>query len=153
MTREDLEKMLDAIQDRSSDIAKNEMEIISLENKIKIIQRTIELDRKELASYREFVLASMFGEEKKEEPDPNSVPEEVPPVTDMEEVKKVTGRGGKPKRILMMNMETGEEKQFPSKTMAAQFLSITQQYLAKILKDEGAFKGWWITEAADTPGA
>jgi chromosome segregation ATPase len=153
MTREDLEKMLDAIQDRSSDIAKNEMEIISLENKIKIIQRTIELDRKELASYREFVLASMFGEEKTEEPDPNADPEEVPPVTDMEEVKKVTGRGGKPKRILMMNMETGEEKQFPSKTMAAQFLGITQQYLAKILKDEGAFKGWWITEAADTPGA
>lgn len=153
MTREDLDKMLDAIQDTSSDIAKNEMNIIRLENEIKLIQRTIELDKKELATYREFVLTSMFGEEKKEEPDPNSVPEEVPPVTDMEEVQKVTGRGGKPKRILMMNMETGEEKQFPSKTRAAQFLSITQQYLAKILKDEGAFKGWWITEAADTPGA
>jgi hypothetical protein len=153
MTREDLEKMLDAIQDRSSDIAKNEMEIISLENKIKIIQRTIELDRKELASYREFVLASMFGEEKKEEPDPNADPEEVPPVTDMEEVQKVTCRGGKPKRIFMRNTETGVEKEFSSKTRAAQFLDITQQYLAKILKDGGNFKGWWITEVADTPGA
>lgn len=153
MTREDLDKMLDAIQDTSSDIAKNEMEIIRLENEIKLIQRTIELDKKELATYREFVLTSMFGEEKKEEPDPNSVPEVLPPVTDMEEVQKVTGRGGKPKRILMMNMETGEEKQFPSKTMAAQFLRITQQYLAKILKGEGAFKGRWITEDADTPGA
>lgn len=153
MTREDLEKMLDAIQDRSSDIAKNEMEIISLENKIKIIQRTIELDRKELASYREFVLASMFGEEKKEEPDPNEDPEGAPPVTDLEEVKNVVKSGGKSKRIFMRNTETGVEKEFPSKTRAAQFLDITQQYLAKILKDGGTFKGWWITEVADTPTA
>ena len=153
MTREDLDKMLDAIQDTSSDIAKNEMNIIRLENEIKLIQRTIELDKKELATYREFVLTSMFGEEKKEEPDPNADPEEVPPVTDMEEVQKVTGRGGKPKRIFMRNTETGVEKEFPSKTRAAQFLDITQQYLAKILKDGGTFKGWWITEAADTPGA
>lgn len=153
MTREDLDKMLDAIQDTSSDIAKNEMNIIRLENEIKLIQRTIELDKKELATYREFVLTSMFGEEKKEEPGPNSVPEEVPPVTDMEEVQKVTGRGGKPKRIFMRNTETGVEKEFPSKTRAAQFLDITQQYLAKILKDGGTFKGWWITEVADTPGA
>lgn len=153
MTREDLEKMLDAIQDRSSDIAKNEMEIISLENKIKIIQRTIELDRKELASYREFVLASMFGEEKKEEPDPNEDPEGAPPVTDLEEVKNVVKSGGKSKRIFMRNTETGVEKEFPSKTRAAQFLDITQQYLAKILKDGGTFKGWWVTEVADTPGA
>ena len=153
MTREDLDKMLDAIQGTSSDIAKNEMEIIRLENEIKLIQRTIELDKKELATYREFVLTSMFGEEKKEEPDPNADPEEVPPVTDMEEVQKVTGRGGKPKRIFMRNTETGVEKEFPSKTRAAQFLDITQQYLAKILKDGGTFKGWWITEVADTPGA
>ena len=153
MTREDLDKMLDAIQDTSSDIAKNEMNIIRLENEIKLIQRTIELDKKELATYREFVLTSMFGEEKKEEPDPNADPEEVPPVTDMEEVQKVTGRGGKPKRIFMRNTETGVEKEFPSKTRAAQFLDITQQYLAKILKDGGTFKGWWITEVADTPGA
>lgn len=153
MTREDLDKMLDAIQGTSSDIAKNEMNIIRLENEIKLIQRTIELDKKELATYREFVLTSMFGEEKKEEPDPNADPEEVPPVTDMEEVQKVTGRGGKPKRIFMRNTETGVEKEFPSKTRAAQFLDITQQYLAKILKDGGTFKGWWITEVADTPGA
>ena len=153
MTREDLDKMLDAIQGTSSDIAKNEMNIIRLENEIKLIQRTIELDKKELATYREFVLTSMFGEEKKEEPGPNADPEEVPPVTDMEEVQKVTGRGGKPKRIFMRNTETGVEKEFPSKTRAAQFLDITQQYLAKILKDGGTFKGWWITEVADTPGA
>ena len=53
----------------------------------------------------------------------------------------------------MRNTETGVEKEFPSKTRAAQFLDITQQYLAKILKDGGTFKGWWITEVADTPGA
>lgn len=153
MTREDLEKMLDAIQGTSSDIAKNEMNIIRLENEIKLIQRTIELDKKELATYREFVLTSMFGEEKKEEPDPNADPEVLPPVTDMEEVQKVTGRGGKPKRIFMRNTETGVEKEFPSKTRAAQFLDITQQYLAKILKDGGTFKSWWVTEVADTPGA
>lgn len=153
MTREDLDKMLDAIQDTSSDIAKNEMNIIRLENEIKLIQRTIELDKKELATYREFVLTSMFGEEKTEEPDPNADPEEVPPVTDMEEVQKVTCRGGKPKRILMRNTETGVEKEFPSKTRAAQFLDITQQYLAKILKDGGTFKSWWVTEIADTPTA
>ena len=35
MTREDLDKMLDAIQGTSSDIAKNEMNIIRLENEIK----------------------------------------------------------------------------------------------------------------------
>lgn len=153
MTREELEKMLDAIQGTAGDIANHEKDIVRMESEIRRIQRAIELDKKELATYREFVLTSMFGEEKTEEPDPNADPEEVPPVTDMEEVQEVIGRGGKPKRIFMRNTETGVEKEFPSKTRAAQFLDITQQYLAKILKDEGAFKGWWITEAADTPGA
>ena len=88
-----------------------------------------------------------------EEPDPNADPEEIPPVTDMEEVKNVVKSGGKSKRIFMRNTETGVEKEFPSKTRAAQFLDITQQYLAKILKDGGTFKGWWVTEVADTPGA
>lgn len=155
MTREELEKMLDAIQGTAGDIANHEKEIVHLESEIRRIQRNIELDKKELATYREFVLASMFGEEKKEEPGPNPVPEVLPPVTDMEEVQKVTGRGGKPRRIFMRNTETGVEKEFPSKTRAAQFLGITQQYLAMILKEseEGTFKGWWITEVADSPGA
>lgn len=152
MTREELEKLLDAIQSTAGDIANHEKEIVHMESEIRRIQRNIELDKKELAAYREFVQTSMFGEEKKEEPDPNPVPEEVPPVTDMEEVQKVTGRGGKPKRIFMRNTETGEEKEFPFKTRAAQFLSITQQYLAMILKGGETFKGWWITEVADTPG-
>jgi len=153
MTREDLEKMLDAIQVTAGSIEYHKMEIARMENEIRKNQRAIELDKKELDSYREFVLASMFGEEKKEEPDPNADPEEVPPVTDMEEVQKVTGRGGKPKRIFMRNTETGVEKEFPSKTRAAQFLDITRQYLAKILKDGGTCKSWWVTEVADTPGA
>ena len=153
MTREDLEKMLDAIQITAGSIKYHEIEIAHMESEIRRNQRAIELDKSELASYREFVLASMFGEEKKEEPDPNADPEEVPPVTDMEEVQKVTCRGGKPKRIFMRNTESGVEKEFPSKTRAAQFLDITQQYLAKILKDGGTFKGWWVTEIADTHGA
>ena len=153
MTREDLEKMLDAIQVTAGSIEYHKMEIARMENEIRKNQRAIELDKKELDSYREFVLASMFGEEKKEEPDPNADPEEVPPVTDMEEVKEVVKSGGKSKRIFMRNMETGEEKEFPSKTRAAQFLSITQQYLAMILKDGGTFKGWKIGEIADTPTA
>lgn len=153
MTREDLEKMLDAIQITAGSIQYHEMEIAHMENEIRRNQRAIELDKKELASYREFVLASMFGEEKKEEPDPNVDPEEVPPLTDMEEVQKVVKSGGKSKRILMINMETGEEMKLPSKTMAAQTLSITQQYLAKILKDGGTFKGWKISEIADSPTA
>jgi len=88
-----------------------------------------------------------------EEPDPNADPEEVPPVTDLKEVKNVVKSGGKSKRILMINMETGEEMDLPSKTMAAKALSITQQYLAKILKDGGTFKGWKISEIADSPTA
>ena len=152
MTREDLEKMLDAIQVTAGGIKYHEMEIAHMESEIRRNQRAIELDKTELASYREFVLASMFGEEKKEEQDPNADPEEVPPVTDMEEVQKVTCRGGKPKRIFMRNMETGVEKEFPSKTRAAQFLDITQQYLAMLLKEDRIFKGWKIT-VADSPTA
>jgi chromosome segregation ATPase len=153
MTREELEKMLDAIQGTAGDIANHEKDIVRMESEIRRIQRAIELDKKELATYREFVLTSMFGEEKTEEPDQNADPEEVPPVTDMEEVQKVVKSGGKSKRIFMRNTETGVEKEFPSKTRAAQFLDITQQYLAKILKDGGTFKGWWVTEVADTPTA
>lgn len=153
MTREDFEKMLDAIQITAGSIQYHEMEIAHMENEIRRNQRAIELDKKELASYREFVLASMFGEEKKEEQDPNADPEGAPPVTDLEEVKNVVKSGGKSKRIFMRNTETGVEKEFPSKTRAAQFLDITQQYLAKILKDGGTFKSWWVTEVADTPGA
>ena len=153
MTREELGKMLDAIQGTAGDIANHEKDIVRMESEIRRNQRAIELDKSELASYREFVLTSMFGEEKTEEPDPNADPEEVPPVTDMEEVQKVTRRGGKPKLIFMRNTETGVEKEFPSKTRAAQFLDITQQYLAKILKDGGTFKSWWVTEIADTPTA
>ena len=142
---EKLERRLDELQS----VTARKVELFA---KAQELQSMIDLMDKKQEILRNDIM-SLFKQDVVEEPDPNSVPEEVPPVTDMEEVKKVTGRGGKPKRILMMNMETGEEKQFPSKTMAAQFLSITQQYLAKILKDEGAFKGWWITEAADTPGA
>jgi hypothetical protein len=49
-------------------------------------------------------------------------------------------------------METGVEKEFPSKTRAAQFLDITQQYLAMLLKEDRIFKGWKIT-VADSPTA
>jgi hypothetical protein len=138
-------KLLDQYKQAAMHIAEAQVQVRELN---KIIDEQIEL----LGNLKHDILA-LLTDRPVEEPSPNAVPEDVPPVTDMEEVKKVTGRGGKPKRILMMNMETGEEKQFPSKTMAAQFLGITQQYLAKILKDEGAFKGWWITEDADTPGA
>ena len=140
-----MERLLDELQS----VTARKVELFA---KAQELQSMIDLMDKKQELLRNDIM-SLFKQDVVEEPDPNSVPEEVPPVTDMEEVQKVTGRGGKPKRILMMNMETGEEKQFPSKTMAAQFLRITQQYLAKILKDEGAFKGWWITEVADTPTA
>lgn len=136
--------LLDQYQQAAMHIAEAQVQVRELN---KIIDEQIEL----LGNLKHDILALLAGHE--EEPDPNSVPEEVPPVTDMEEVQKVTGRGGKPKRIFMRNMETGVEKEFPSKTRAAQFLDITQQYLAKILKDGGTFKGWWMTEVADTPGA
>ena len=62
-----------------------------------------------------------------------------------------------PYLCIEMKTKTGRQspaqKEFPSKTRAAQFLDITQQYLAKILKDGGTFKSWWVTEVADTPGA
>ena len=142
---EKLERLLDELQEATARKVELFAKAQELQSMIDLMDKKQELLRNDIMS--------LFKQDVVEEPDPNPVPEGVPPVTDMEEVQKVTGRGGKPKRILMMNMETGEEKQFPSKTMAAQFLSITQQYLAKILKDEGAFKGWWITEAADTPTA
>jgi len=141
MNKESVLEILEQFQEAAMHIAEAEIQIREL-NKI------IEEQKEMLENFKRDILVWTV-----EDYDPNSDPGEVPPVTDMEEVQKVTGRGGKPKRILMMNMETGEEKQFPSKTMAAEFLRITQQYLAKILKDEGAYKGWWITEAADTPTA
>ena len=134
MRRNEAQTLLDEMVDIHRQIAVKEMEIAQLQDRLNGI--------------REGILSAFM-----EDAVPNSVPEDVPPVTDMEEVKKVTGRGGKPKRIFMRNTETGVEKEFPSKTRAAQFLDITQQYLAKILKDGGTFKGWWITEVADTPGA
>lgn len=144
MTIDYMLKRLDILQKASANYAMRE-------KKVEELKVMMEADMKLITSIREEFL--QLADEENEEPDPNPVPEEVPPVTDMEEVKKVTGRGGKPKRIFMRNTETGKEKEFPSKTRAAQFLDITQQYLAKILKDGGTFKGWWITEVADTPGA
>lgn len=134
MRRNEAQTLLDEMVDIHRQIASKEMEIARLQDRLDEI--------------REGILSAFM-----EDAVPNSVPEEVPPVTDMEKVKKVVKSGGKSKRILMMNTETGVAREFPSKTRAAQFLDITQQYLAKILKDGGTFKGWLITEVADTPGA
>lgn len=142
---EKLERLLDELQEATA----RKVELFA---KAQELQNMIDLMDKKQEHLRNDIM-SLFKQDVVEEPDPNSVPEEVPLVTDMEEVQKVTGRGGKPKRIFMRNTETGVEKEFPSKTRASQFLDITQQYLAKILKDGGTFKGWWITEVADTPGA
>lgn len=146
MTIDYMLKRLDILQKASANYAMRE-------KKVEELKVMMEADMKLITSIREEFL--QLADEEKEEPGPNPVPEVLPPVTDMEEVQKVTGRGGKPKRIFMRNNETGVEKEFPSKTRAAQFLSISQQYLAMILKEsgEGTFKGWWITEVADTPGA
>lgn len=144
MTIDYMLKRLDILQKASANYAMRE-------KKVEELKVMMEADMKLITSIREEFL--QLADEEKDEPDPNVNPEEVPPVTDMEEVQKVTGRGGKPKRIFMRNTETGVEKEFPSKTRAAQFLGITQQYLAMILKDGGTFKEWWITEVADTHGA
>lgn len=141
MNKESVLEILEQFQEAAMHIAEAEIQIREL-NKI------IEEQKEMLENFKRDILVWTV-----EDYDPNSDPEEVPPVTDLEEVQKVTGRGGKPKRIFMRNTETGVEKEFPSKTRAAQFLDITQQYLAKILKDGGTFKGWRITEVADTPGA
>ena len=142
---EKLERLLDELQEATARKVELFAKAQELQSMIDLMDKKQELLRNDIMS--------LFKQDVVEEPDPNSVPEEVPPVTDMEEVQKVTGRGGKPKRIFMRNMETGEEKEFPSKTRVSQFLGITQQYLAKILKDGGTFKGWWITEVADSPTA
>lgn len=144
MTIDCMLKKLDTLQRASANYAMRE-------RKVEELKVMMEAEMKLITSIREELL--QLADEEKEEPDPNADPEDVPPVTDMEEVKNVVKSGGKSKRIFMRNMETGEGKEFPSKTRAAQFLSITQQYLAIILKNEGAYKGWWITEAADTPTA
>lgn len=141
MNKESVLEILEQFQEAAMHIAEAEIQIREL-NKI------IEEQKEMLENFKRDILVWTV-----EDYDPNSDPEEVPPVTDLEEVQKVTGRGGKPKRIFMRNTETGVEKEFPSKTRAAQFLDITQQYLAKILKDGGTFKGWRITEVADTPTA
>lgn len=154
MTREDLERLLDDIQQNTSRIAKNKLLLDELEKNAKELRAMIEADSYGVTLMRERILDAL-GEPKEEpveEPDPNADPEEVPPVTDMEEVKNVVKSGGKSKRIFMRNMETGVEKEFPSKTRAAQFLDITQQYLAMLLKEDRIFKGWKIT-VADSPTA
>lgn len=87
MRRTEAQTLLDEMVDIHRQIAAKEMEIARLQDRLNGI--------------REGILSAFM-----EDAVPNSVPEDVPPVTDMEEVKKVTGRGGKPKRIFMRNMET-----------------------------------------------
>lgn len=143
MTIDYMLKKLDTLQIASANYAMRE-------RKVEELKVMMEAEMKLITSIREELL--QLADEEKEEPDPNADPEEVPPVTDMEEVKNVVKSGGKSKRIFMRNMETGVEKEFPSKTRAAQFLDITQQYLAMLLKEDRIFKGWKIT-VADSPTA
>lgn len=144
MTIDYMLKKLDTLQRASANYAMRE-------RKVEELKVMMEAEMKLITSIREELL-QLADEGEEEEPGPNADPEEVPPVTDMEEVKNVVKSGGKSKRIFMRNMETGVEKEFPSKTRAAQFLDITQQYLAMILKEDRIFKGWKIT-VADTPTA
>lgn len=148
MEKEYIESLLDELQMYVHRCAIKEMQIQD-------IQKQMEEDYKKIGIIREELQTILSKEE--EEPDPNSVPEEVPPVTDMEEVKKVTKGFTLPKKICLRNRVTGEEKEFPSKNAASKFLGISQPTLNYTLQEKGGmYKDWQVTlyvHDADSPTA
>lgn len=148
MEKEYIDSLLDELQMRVKRCAVNEMQVHE-------IRKQIEEDTKQICGIRADLHSLLSKEE--EEPDPNSVPEEVPPVTDMEEVKKVTKGFTLPKKICLRNRVTGEEKEFPSKNTAAKFLGISQPTLNYALQEKGGmYKDWQVTlyvHDADSPTA
>lgn len=147
MEKEYIDSLLDDLQMRVKRCAVNEMQVHE-------IRKQIEEDTKQICGIRAELQQLLSKEE--EEPDPNSVPEEVPPVTDMEEVKKVVKGSTLPKKICLRNRVTGEEREFPSKGAAAQFLGIAHPTMNYFMKKNGMYKDWQVTLAvhdADSPGA
>ncbi len=147
MEKEYIDSLLDELQMYVHRCAIKEMQIQD-------IQKQMEEDYKKIGIIREELQAILSKEE--EEPDPNSVPEEVPPVTDMEEVKKVTKGFTLPKKICLRNRVTGEEKEFPSKNAASKFLGIKAPTLNYFMEKNGEYKDWQVTlcvHDADSPTA
>ena len=145
---EKLERLLDELQS----VTARKVELFA---KAQELQSMIDLMDKKQELLRNDIM-SLFKQDVVEEPDPNSVPEEVPPVTDMEEVKKVVKGSTLPKRICLRNQVTGEEREFPSKGAAAKFLGIAHPTMNYFMKKNGMYKDWQVTLAvyyADSPTA
>lgn len=146
---EKLERLLDELQSVTARKVEFFAKAQELQSMIDLMDKKQELLRNDIMS--------LFKQDVVEEPDPNSVPEEVPPVTDMEEVKKVTKGFTLPKKICLRNRVTGEEKEFPSKNAASKFLGISQPTLNYALQEKGGmFKDWQVTlyvHDADSPTA
>ena len=148
MEKEYIESLLDELQMYVHRCAIKEMQIQD-------IQKQMEEDYKKIGFIREELQTILSKEE--EEPDPNADPEEVPPVTDMENVKTVVKGFTLPKKICLRNRVTGEEKEFQSKNAASKFLGISQPTLNYALQEKGGmYKDWQVTlyvHDADSPTA
>lgn len=120
----------------------------------KIIDEQIEL----LGNLKHDILA-LLTDRPVEEPSPNAVPEDVPPVTDLESVvesvvEKTPGwalakRMGK--KVKLVNRFTGEEKEFPTKTKCCEFLGISAISLQRDIDRDGKHGEWSIL--VDSPTA
>lgn len=139
---------LDQYQQAAMHIAEAQVQVRELN---KIIDEQIEL----LGNLKHDILA-LLTDEPVEEPDPNSDPEGVPPVTDMEEVKMLVPVLKSAIRVAMRNRMTGEEREFKSKNQAAKFLNVSYPKMNDIIAKGGMYGDWNVTlcvHDADSPTA
>jgi hypothetical protein len=147
MNKESVLEILEQFQEAAMHIAEAEIQIREL-NKI------IEEQKEMLENFKRDILVWTV-----EDYDPNSDPEEVPPVTDLESVvesvvEKTPGwalakRMGK--KVKQVNRFTGEEKEFPTKTKCCEFLGISAISLQRDIDRDGKHGEWSIL--VDSPTA
>lgn len=139
---------LDQYQQAAMHIAEAQVQVRELN---KIIDEQIEL----LGNLKHDILA-LLTDEPVEEPSPNADPEEVPPVTDMEDVKMLVPVPKSAIGVAMRNRMTGEEREFKSKNQAAKFLNVSYPKMNDIIAKGGMYGDWNVTlcvHDADSPTA
>lgn len=145
---EKLERLLDELQEATA----RKVELFA---KAQELQSMIDLMDKKQELLRNDIMG-LFKQDVVEEPDPNSVPEEVPPVTDMEEVKMLVPVLKSAIGVAMRNRMTGEEREFKSKNQAAKFLNVSYPKMNDIIAKGGMYGDWNVTlnvHDADSPTA
>lgn len=145
---EKLERLLDKLQS----VTARKVELFAKAQKL---QSMIDLMDKKQELLRNDIM-SLFKQDVVEEPSPNADPEEVPPVTDMEEVKKLVPVLKSAIGVAMRNRMTGEEREFKSKNQAAKFLNVSYPKMNDIIAKGGMYGDWNVTlnvHGADSPTA